>query len=184
MFTGNKSITTPINYKQGECYCCHQKFSSIMKPTLDRLDNNKSHEINNVVPCCKLCNVKMADREKSLEILKIQIHKYALLNNLPFTIDNEKVYHLLRNGITGGIANVHNKYTKAGETKINKLEMKNGKIISKDTDNIVTHIEADDANSLYPSSTCGKENKKNPYTNNRMYMPSRLIAYFDNNNKE
>jgi hypothetical protein len=78
------------------------------------------------------------------------------------------------------MANAHHKYPKAGETKINKLEIKNGKIISKDTNNIVSHIEADDANSLYPSSTCSKINKENPYTNNRMYMPARLISYLSN----
>jgi hypothetical protein len=157
MFLGNELINKPINYKEGECYCCHQKFNSIIKPTLDRLDNKKSHELNNVVPCCKVCNVRMSDREKSNEILKIQIHKFALINNLPFTIDNVKVYWLLRKGITGGIANVHHKYTKAGETKINKLEIKDGKIISKDTNNIITHIEADDANSLYERRQTGKK---------------------------
>jgi hypothetical protein len=160
MFLGNELMKKPIKCKEGECYCCHQKFNSIIKSTLDRSDNKKSHELNNVVPSCKVCYFRMSDREKSNEIIKTQIHKFALLNNLPFTIDNTKVYWLLRRGITGGIANTHHRYTKAGKTKINKLEIKNGKIISKDTNNIITHIEADDANSLYPSSTCSKENKE------------------------
>jgi 5-methylcytosine-specific restriction endonuclease McrA len=92
MFTGSEIIEKPIKYKQGECHACHTKFNSIIKPTLDRIDNSKSHLIDNVIPCCRTCNTKMSNRDKSLEILKIQIHKYALLNNLPFTIDNEKVF--------------------------------------------------------------------------------------------
>jgi hypothetical protein len=58
MFTGDKIIETPINYKQVECYVCHKKFSSIIKPTLDRLNNNVAHELNNVVPCCRVCNFR------------------------------------------------------------------------------------------------------------------------------
>jgi hypothetical protein len=103
-------------------------------------------------------------------------------------MDSEPVYHMMRKFISGGIANVLRKYTKVGETKITKLEMKSGVVYAHETDweGTVTNIWALDANSLYPSSTCSKENEMIPYTDHKMYMPARLIGHYtaEEDNKE
>jgi hypothetical protein len=55
------------------CYYCGSKPSNMIKPNhrnksitfkyngIDRLDNNKGYEKNNIVPCCKLCNQAKMD---------------------------------------------------------------------------------------------------------------------------
>jgi hypothetical protein len=166
-------------YNQGECWCCHQKFSNVLHPTLVRIDNTLCHSIDNVMPACNPCNVKHNNRPMEDALLTIRLHRFALLNKLPMTFDNKDVYHLMRKFITGGIANVHQKVTKAGQTNINKLVMKDGKTYCNETINCVTHIIALDANSLYSSSTCSKSHRLNPYTGHKMYMPARLIGYYN-----
>jgi hypothetical protein len=101
MFMGDKKNVNvgDHTYNQGECWCCHQKFSNVLHPTLDRIDS--------VMPACNPCNVKHNNKPMEDALLKIQLHRYAPLNNLPMTIDIEDVYHLMRKFITGSIANVH-----------------------------------------------------------------------------
>ncbi|GHU18664.1 hypothetical protein FACS189472_07320 [Alphaproteobacteria bacterium] len=194
MFCGNEHITIgTMSYNQGECKGCNKRFSTILTPTLDRIDNNKCHSIDNVYPSCAICNVKHNNRPIEDVMLPIKLHCYALKNNFPFTIDSEKVYHLLRKFTTGGIANVHRKYTKVGETKITNLQFSNPDqedqeafgqaVFPVETKNVVTHIAAYDAMSLYPSSTCSKEHPLNPYTDHKMFMPARLIGYYNATDK-
>jgi hypothetical protein len=115
-------------------------------------------------------------------MLPIQLHKFALKNNLSFTIDSEKAYYLLRKFITGGIANVLQKAVTAGNTRINRLAIHNKIIESRRNIHVVTHIVAFDANSLYPSATCSKKHPLIPYTDGKMYMPARLVGYYSTKN--
>ncbi|KAA6356564.1 MAG: hypothetical protein EZS28_047909, partial [Streblomastix strix] len=55
-------------------------------------------------------------------------------------ITNEDNYRILRNGITGGLANVIHRYNIKGETHINKMKLEEGKVLSYDLDHILTHI--------------------------------------------
>ena len=109
--------------------------------------------------------------------MRIQLNKFAIKNNLPMTNDNEDVIKLIRKGTTGGLANVLHCENIAGETQINKWFLKDGVVHSRNLKWVMTHGLVYDFNSLYPSVSCSKENKLNPYTNNRMYMPSRLDYY-------
>ena len=53
---------------QQDCYYCGMKPNNILRGQnnnkdliyngIDRIDNNKGYTINNVVPCCKLCNYR------------------------------------------------------------------------------------------------------------------------------
>ncbi|KAA6360792.1 MAG: hypothetical protein EZS28_043681 [Streblomastix strix] len=43
------------------------------------------------------------------------------------------------------------RYNAAGETKINQVKFVDGKVISKDTDYIITHLLTPDFNCQYPS---------------------------------
>jgi hypothetical protein len=72
---------------------------------------------------------------------------------MPLT--DENTYHELRNGITGGLANAFHRYNILGVIYINKLKLSQGKVISYDLENIMTHITGFDFNSLYPSVYSG-----------------------------
>lgn len=61
---GNLDLQQFIDLSQLDCHYCHAKPSnkSVKKNHiftyngLDRLDNNQPHNLNNVVPCCWICN--------------------------------------------------------------------------------------------------------------------------------
>jgi hypothetical protein len=61
----------------------------------------------------------------------------------------------LENAKYGGLSNVLHRINISGETKINKFkfDMENNKVISYDTENIMTHVQGIDFNSLYPSGS-------------------------------
>ena len=167
-------------FSENPCYICQAKFTELNKPTLDRIDNKKGHSKDNVKPCCSYCNITKSDKDENLTRLRIQLRNYALLNNLPMTIDNEYAYNKLRKGITGGLSNVQHRVNIAGKTHINHFKYENnkvfseGKVISYDTPHIMTHFCGVDFNSLYPSAFSSKNNLNNPYTNHKMLMPGRI----------
>jgi hypothetical protein len=113
-----------------------------------------------VRPCCCYCNKYKSDNDEQVAKLFIQLRKYANLHNLPFTITDEDEYKLLRNGITGGLSNVHNRYNITGLTTIKKLDYSEKKCKIIDTNNIVSHCIGIDFNSLYPSSFSSARHKK------------------------
>ena len=165
----------------GVCYLCNEGFTNDNKPTLDRIDNDKPHTKDNVRLCCKYCNTVKSDRDENEARLAINLRKYCLIHNYPMTIDNEDVYHLLRNGITGGMSNVLHRLNIKGETPINHLvyDIKTKKVSSIDSDKYkVTHVCGVDFNSLYPSSYSSEKHPFIPYTGGRMYMPGRVIEAF------
>jgi len=157
---------TVYNLFKTQCYICQSKFNNTShKPTLDRIDNSKGHSLNNTKPCCEYCNCYISNLEKEERKLMIQLRRYAIYNNLTFTIDkNHKYVHdTLRKHITGGLSNVLHRVNIKGETKINKFFYDGKKFQNRDTDNIVTHCFGYDANSLYPSSYSSEQHIFNPY---------------------
>jgi hypothetical protein len=162
------------------CYICGKRFTTILHPTLDGKNNAYPHIMKNVIQCCELCNKSRSDRDVYETRLQIKIRQFAYKFNLPMIIDNAEVHDLIRNGITGGLSNVMHRVNIAGETKINKFYYETGKVISKDTDNVMTHAIGVDFNSLYPFCYGSIRTKWNPYDNGVMYMPGRLIKYESN----
>jgi hypothetical protein len=67
----------------------------------------------------------MSDTDKANMQLRIQLQKFVYKCNLPMTKENEGDYHLIRNGITGGLANVLNRKNNAGVTHTNKFFFEN-----------------------------------------------------------
>ena len=161
-------------FSNSPCYICQAKFTELNKPTLDRIDNKKGHSKDNVKPCCVYCNVTKSNKDENLTRLRIQLRNYALLNNLPMTIDNKIVYDKLRKSITGGLSNVQHRVNIKGKTHINHFKYENNKVISYDTPHVMTHFCGVDFNSLYPSAFSSKPNLNNPYTNHKMLMPGRI----------
>ncbi|KAA6378633.1 MAG: hypothetical protein EZS28_025840 [Streblomastix strix] len=93
-------------------------------------------------------------------------------NSLPMTITDEEIYQILRSGITGGLSQVMHRYNVAGETKINQFKFINGKVISQDTDHIMTHLLTLYFNCQYPSvmsSELHKFIKHTAFDMNRMH---------------
>jgi hypothetical protein len=117
----------------------------------------------------------------------VQLRKYALKYNLPMTLSDEKTYHILRDGITGGLANVGHRYNYAGETKINRFYWEsNGdgtnKMVSRDTEWVMTHVCGCDWSSLYPSACSSNPHPFIPYTGRRMWMPGYEAGRLDMKN--
>lgn len=166
-------------FKKEKCYLCGEPFKRDNKPTLDRLDNKKGHSIDNVKPCCEYCNKCKSNKEEATAKLHINLRKFALLHHLPFTlsVDDEKAYHILREGITGGLSNVQHRINLKGLTKINKLKYdpETNTVSNYDTENIMTHFVGTDFNSLYPSVFSSNPHPFINYTGGRMYMPGRLV---------
>jgi hypothetical protein len=135
---------------------------------------------------CLTCNCYKSNKDEELARVKIQTRKFALKMNLPMTITNEKTYHVLRDGITGGLANVGHRYNFAGETMINKfrIEVVGGekRVISYDTPNLMTHICGCDFSSLYPSVCSSNPHPFIPYTGHKMWMPGYEKWFMDSEN--
>ncbi|KAA6376462.1 MAG: hypothetical protein EZS28_028009 [Streblomastix strix] len=91
------------------------------------------------------------------------------------TITDEEVYQILRSGITGGLSQVIHRYNVAGETKINQLKYINGKLISKDTDYVMTHLLTLDFNCQYPSVMSSEPHKFIKYSGRRMFMAGQIL---------
>ncbi|KAA6343248.1 MAG: hypothetical protein EZS28_052325, partial [Streblomastix strix] len=87
------------------CHMCQARFTYDNKPTLDRMDNEKSHTKSNVLPCCLYCN------------------------NLPMTISNQKVYDSLRNDMIGGNSFVNHRENIAGLTQIHKFKLQDNELL-------------------------------------------------------
>jgi hypothetical protein len=149
---------------------------------LDRIDNNIAHTFENVKLACKACNSIKSNGNEEVAKLKIQMRKYAIKNNLPMTITEEKIYHVLRDGVTGGLANVGHRFNYAGVTKINKYHIQDGKVSSVDMPWIMTHICGCDFSSLYPSVCSSTPHPFIPYTGHMMWMPGYHLDYLDDEN--
>ncbi len=178
-----KSLLTP----DSKCHLCGEHFDYENKPTLDRIDNNIGHEPSNLKLACSICNRLRQRNDDKITRLRIQLKKYCILNNLPMTITDKDEYEELRNAITGGLSNVMHRKNIKNETHINKIIYKNGKVYSKDNENVMTHVVGVDFNSLYPSASSSEPHPFNKYHDHIMYMPGRLlnryVVYDENGNK-
>jgi hypothetical protein len=170
-----------------DCYYCAEPFTHDNRPTLDRIDNSIGHTKENCELACNYCNRCRANHDIEIAKLRINLRKYALLNKLPFTLASfqKKNYNIIRKGITGGLSNVQHRINIAGENKINKLfyDHETNTVSNKDTDNIMTHYIGMDFNSLYPSAFSSVKHEFINYTNNKMYMPGKITAFYDVENK-
>ena len=177
-FTHNRQLILTSN-----CHWCAEPFTFENKPTLDRLDNSIGHTKDNCVLSCLACNRYRSDRDPNISQLRINLRKYALMNNLPFTLaeHNRKAYNIILKGITGGLSNVQHRINFAGETKINKIyyDEATNTVYNKDTENIMTHFIGYDFNQLYPSGFSSTKHEFINYTNGKMYMPGQITAFYD-----
>ncbi|GHU18930.1 hypothetical protein FACS189472_07970 [Alphaproteobacteria bacterium] len=104
------SLIMALRNKYKKCYLCKCKFTENNKSTLDRIDNSIGHTLLNVKVACRPCNIFKSDRDAESVKLRVQTRLFALKYNLPMTITDKKIYRILRDGITGGLANVGHRY--------------------------------------------------------------------------
>lgn len=75
----NRSFTLTENqfklFWQQNCFYCNSEIKSI---GLDRIDSKLGYEINNIVPCCYICNVMKLDHSK----FELYIHCIKIIENL------------------------------------------------------------------------------------------------------
>ena len=160
--------------KDPHCWLCGQIITEGMTLSFDRIDNKKPHTTDNIKFSCKECNVLRGTKDPCEARLLIQLRNYCIENNLPMTLKNETACEIIREGITGGLSIVHHTVNIKGKTHINHLKYENKKVISYDTEHIMTHVCGTDFNSLYPSSFSSKTNPNIPYTGGRMYMSGKI----------
>jgi hypothetical protein len=179
-----EAIKTMI--ERSNCHICHDGFTLSNKPTLDRINNEIGHTIQNVKPCCCYCNRYKSDKDDSTRLYMVQLKKYAHQNNFPFTIrkGQEHLYELLRASVRGGPSNVHNRRNIKGETTIKKLKLDDdNKVVAFESlgadgkPHVMTHVTMFDFNSLYPFCFGSIEVPFNPYTGGIMRMPSEPSHY-------
>jgi hypothetical protein len=105
------------------CHMCGEGFDLSNKPTLDRIDNNKGHSLDNIKPYYLICNRYKSNKDESVRKLVIKLRQFARENNLPATLfkGQEKLYKFLRKGVRNTPSNVHNRFNFQGDTKIKKL---------------------------------------------------------------
>ena len=182
-----KMYNDPI---KGRCHLCGEHFTNSNKPTLDRIDNSKGHELRNCLLACAECNKLRKRDDPKINRLRIQLKKYCKLNHLPTLINDATEYYSLRDNMTGGISNVLHRVNIKGETLINRFryvsssEGKDDKVLSIDTDNVQTHILGIDFNSLYPSTSASIKHDFNRYHGGIMYMPGGFIMRIDATTKQ
>ena len=168
-------------YENSCCHLCGEHFTNTNKPTLDRINNDIGHELENCKLACAECNKLRKRDDPKITRLRTQLKKFCKLHHLPTLINDEQEYYSLRNNITGGLSNVQHRYNIKGETHINKFryDAVNNKVISYDTQNIMTHVVGVDFNSLYPSSFSSTKHDFNKYHGGVMYMPGSFRYRID-----
>ncbi|KAA6403911.1 MAG: hypothetical protein EZS28_000567 [Streblomastix strix] len=166
-------------FETSVCSICSAKFTYGNPPSLDRQNNELPHTKANCLAACVSCNIAHANRDPKIASLYIKMRQYAIKHNQPMTISDERIYKLLRECITDGLAAVFHRENIAGKTHINELtyDEQSNKMISQDNENVSTYVFALDGNSLYPSSYSSVKNENIPYTDHRMYMAGRSKLY-------
>ncbi|KAA6381609.1 MAG: hypothetical protein EZS28_022864 [Streblomastix strix] len=159
-------------FNESNCSICGCKFTWNNKPTLDRIDNSKSHSIDNVQPCCLYCNCFCSDKDKNIGKLFIQLRKYCMIRCLPTNLTDIDVFHLIRKWITGGLSKIMHRVNRSGIDFIKRIQFEkdNKKVTVLTTDHRITHVVGVDFNSLYPSVMLSEPHKFIRYTNGKMYM--------------
>ncbi|KAA6378289.1 MAG: hypothetical protein EZS28_026184, partial [Streblomastix strix] len=107
-----KNVTADDNdyykklFETSVCSICSAKFTYYNPPSLDRQDNELPHTKENCLPACVSCNTAHANRDPKIASLHIKMRQYAIKHNLSMTISDERIYKLLQECITGGLAAV------------------------------------------------------------------------------
>ena len=171
---------------KGKCQLCREHFTDSNRPTLDRIDNDIGHELSNCLLACAECNTLRKRDDEKVTRLRIQLIKYCRLNHLNTTNSNRDEFHEFRRGMVGGLSMVLHRDNRRGITKINRLKYDevNNKVISYDTQNIVTNVMGTDANSLYPSVRSSNYHPFIKYHGHRMYMEGSLTNFYKCYNKD
>ncbi|KAA6399003.1 MAG: hypothetical protein EZS28_005475 [Streblomastix strix] len=161
------------------CSICNAKFTYDNLPSLDKQNNELPHTKDNCLPACVSCNIAHANRDPKIASLHIKMRQCAIKHNLSMIIRDERIYKLLRECITGGLAAVFHRENIAGKTNTNELtyDEQSNKVILQDNENVTTHAFAPDDSSLYPNSYSSVKNENIPYTDHRMYMAGRSRFY-------
>jgi hypothetical protein len=111
--------------------------------------------------------------------MEVEKLKFCKEHGFLTTITDIQVIELIRKGVTGGYICVSHRYNITGKTHINRLihEIDNHRIISRDTENIITHVCGVDFNSLYPSPYSSIKTNKIACTDGRLLIPGGVKFY-------
>ena len=149
-FINEDEIQEIFKEQAGKCMYCW-KTCKEEDWSLDRINNDEGHNIDNCVLSCIKCNVQRKDTFYNVFYRKKALVRYSWKHPLIYLIDeeNKEVFYKIKENITGGASIVFHRYHEAGKTKIKhpiyeKGEWKEG-IEGKDVKKIIGF----DANALY-----------------------------------
>ena len=175
-----KDLLEQFKYR---CHYCHISIlfgENLNSWSLDRIDNNLSHTLNNCVISCISCN-----RNRSDELYRKYYRKRAFLRydkEFPLIriVDNEnrEVFYKLKQNIVGGPSIVYHRYHEKDVTQITRVHYSENKSWYHESNGkFVKKISGFDANALYlyclgVNMPCGElkwveTNEIHKYVNNK-----------------
>jgi hypothetical protein len=174
-----------ISHQHNPSVIYYQPFHRLNKPTFDRIDNNKSHTLENCVLCYCKCNQRRDSKSHKQVHVKVQKLKLCKEHEFPTTITYTRIFKLISKGVSDGNSFVSERYNVGGETHINRLvdDIDNHRIISRNTENIITDVCGIEFNSLYHSVYSPIKTNKITYTNCKLLISGGVKFYSIDKNK-
>lgn len=159
-----KCVNHHLKNQQYKCNLC-KKALSVETVSVDRLNNDKAHNWNNIHITHIACNIA----RKDMSIKQFQNKKFAEghHDHIIYSIDEEQkeVYSMMKENIAGGPAIIYCRYAKAFETYVRSI---NHKGQNNEIAKLCRKIIGYDANALYlwalgNDMPCGRLTKEETY---------------------
>jgi hypothetical protein len=121
LFINYMELNGLMEKQSNKCLYCWESLSNETW-SLDRIDNDYGHNVNNCVLSCINCNTQRSDEYFSKFYRKKALLRYSKVKPLIYLIDeeNKDVFYLLKNNICGGPSIVFHRYHEADETRIKR----------------------------------------------------------------
>jgi hypothetical protein len=109
------------------------RFTNSNKPTLNQIDNDIGHTLQNAQFACLLCNRLKSNKDENITWVGIKLKNFALFHNLPTMITNADTIRHLEGAKFGGLSNVMHRENVARRTHINHFKFQENKVYSKES---------------------------------------------------
>lgn len=150
LFVNYMELNGLMNKQSCKCLYCWETLNNNTW-SLDRIDNDYGHNVDNCVLSCIKCNVQRKDEYFKVFYRKKALMRYSKIKPCVYLIDeeNKDVFYLLKNNVLGGPSIVYHRYHEADKTKIKRPVYENGDWIEGKEGKTVKNITGFDANALY-----------------------------------
>jgi hypothetical protein len=87
-FNNFYELNESLKRQQFKYLLYNMRFTNSNIPTLDQIDNDIGHTLQNVQFACLPCNRLKSNKDEDITRVRIQLKNSALFHNLPTTITN------------------------------------------------------------------------------------------------